>query len=61
LPGPPGEDGEEGPISTDKPPKNAATQMLLIFTIVLNAMLAFGLYLFLKFLHGMSKKKGVAY
>jgi hypothetical protein len=56
LAGPPGEAGNEGPSSGDAPPKNAASTKLLGFAVGLNAILAFGVYLFLKTLSHMQKK-----
>jgi len=66
LPGPPGEEGEEGPASDAKPPANAATTTLLACTIILNAFLALFMYLFLKYLYQLkqtasNKAKAVGY
>jgi len=55
-PGPPGERGPKGPSSGDKPPKGAASTGLLAFTCGLNALLAAGVYLFLKYLKFLKEK-----
>jgi len=58
--GPPGERGEEGPMAGDPPPKSAATIPLLVCVALVNALVAIGMYIFLKFLHSMSSKKAAA-
>jgi len=50
-----GETGPEGPSGNDAAPKNAATMNLVIFTIVLNCLIAIGMYLVLKFLKNFKK------
>jgi hypothetical protein len=58
--GPPGARGEEGPMAGDGPPKNAATIPLLVCVALVNALVAIGMYVFLKFLQSMGSKKAAA-
>lgn len=58
--GPPGEAGPEGKGAWDHAPSKAASTDLLIAVCVVNALLAIGMYVFLKFLKHLNNKKAGA-
>lgn len=50
-PGPPGEPGPEGPAAPNGPPRSAASRTLVVAVSAVNAVMAVGVYILLKFLY----------